>query len=286
MNSQVVLNAIVSCGVYAVAAVSFKIIYSTWRVFHFSHAAVYPLSAYGAWICSHRFELPLWASIPLGALAAVIFVSLVTLPVYRTLDTTSSPSWRYLVASIGCYTISVNLLAINFGTGSHTIRTWKIRPGHEILGGRITDHQLALLSFAVISLISLSAFLKATQAGLLMRALALDPDLSEVWGLPSRKLRYLAFMAGSGLAAILGGLIVASVDFDPYIGFNTFLYSFVALVIGGRGLVRGPVIGAAALAVSQHTAAFWFGAEWMNAVAYGGLAAWFCFASASHALRA
>ena len=286
MNSQLVLNALVSACIYAVAAASFKLIYSTWRVFHFAHAAVFPLSAYCIFVLKSRLEISLPFAFLLGALSAAVLISASTLPVYRALALTSSPSWKYLVASIGCYTIIINFLAMLFGTDSYTIRTWRIRPGNEILGGRITDQQIVLLSFAVLSVALLGVFIKNSRAGLLLRALALDADLSEVWGVPSRQLLYLSYFCGSVLAAVLGGLIVLSVDFDPYLGFNTFLYSFVALVVGGRGLVKGPVVGAITLSTFQHWAAFWFGAEWMNAVAYGGLAAWFCVADADRALRA
>ena len=101
---QFLLNALIAAAVYALVALSFSLIYSTTRFFHFAHGAVYAVGAYSAYVVIEAFRrsaqatatsslgsggaVPWWA--PVAAVLAAIIVAtvlgaLMELGIYRPL---------------------------------------------------------------------------------------------------------------------------------------------------------------------------------------------------------
>ena len=101
-----------------------------------------------------------------------------------------------------------------------------------------------------------------------IRAVASNPELSNVLGIHSDRVILWAFGIGSALAAVAGILIAFDTDMTPTMGFHWLLYGVVAMIIGGVGSNWGLAGGALLLATAQHLAAYYIGSQWMDAVAY------------------
>jgi branched-chain amino acid transport system permease protein len=59
MFSQLLINSLIAASVYTLVAVSFSLIYSTTRFFHFAHAVVFTAGAYFAYLFYILLGLPL-----------------------------------------------------------------------------------------------------------------------------------------------------------------------------------------------------------------------------------
>ena len=126
---------------------------------------------------------------------------------------------------------------------------------------------MSTIAIAIVVVGTLLAFGRFLDVGVQVRALASDPALAQVVGVPTERLRVGLFVIGSSLAGLAG--ILHGVDFDvrPTMGLRPLLLGVVAMVIGGSGDIVGIAIGSLLLASVQQCAAWWMGSEWQDALA-------------------
>ena len=85
--------------------------------------------------------------------------------------------------------------------------------------------------------------MKYNRIGRNIRAVASNPELSNIISIHSDRVILQAFGIGSALAAVAGILIAFDTDMRPTMGFNWLLYGVVAMIIGGVGSNWGLVGG-------------------------------------------
>jgi branched-chain amino acid transport system permease protein len=101
---------------------------------------------------------------------------------------------------------------------------------------------VALVCLAVAA--ALSTVIARTRLGMRLRAAAADRTMAEAMGIDVRILSTQVFALGVGLAAFAGmvGAPISSVY--PGMGDRILIVSFVVVVIGGLGSVKGAFVGA------------------------------------------
>lgn len=82
-----------------------------------------------------------------------------------------------------------------------------------------------------------------TKTGTLLRAVALDREISSALGLDVKKISTLAFVLGSALAGLSGSLVAPTSAVVLGIGLDALLLSFLVVVIGGLGSIKGALLG-------------------------------------------
>jgi branched-subunit amino acid ABC-type transport system permease component len=173
-----------------------------------------------------------------------------------------------MIASLGLYTVLQNVISMLWGDDTKSIRTGEIKVGNEFLGAYITDIQIITIVVCLVLFLACVFFMKYSRIGRNIRAVASNPELSNIGGINSNRIILWSFGIGSALAAVAGILIAFDTDMTPTMGFNWLLYGVVAMIIGGVGSNWGLVGGALLLAAAQHLAAYYIGSQWMDAVAY------------------
>jgi branched-subunit amino acid ABC-type transport system permease component len=173
-----------------------------------------------------------------------------------------------MLSSLGLYIVLQNMISIFWGSGTKSARTWEVKVGNEFIGAYITDIQIITIVVCLALFVVCMFFMKYSRIGRNIRAVASNPELSNVVGIHSDRAILWAFGIGSALAAIAGILIAFDTDMRPTMGFSWLLYGVVAMIIGGVGSNWGLVGGALLLATAQHLAAYYIGSQWMDAVAY------------------
>ena len=129
----------------------------------------------------------------------------------------------------------------------------------EYLGGsvRFTDtlsypvYRLALTGVCLALTLAMMAVIQHTRAGRLIRAGVSNREMVEVLGYDTRSLYRMVFAAGTVLAATAGLLAAPVESVYPGIGERVLIISFVVVVIGGIGSVRGAFLGAIAIGIAD-----------------------------------
>jgi branched-chain amino acid transport system permease protein len=122
------------------------------------------------------------------------------------------------------------------------------------LGTRITLTQIICLVFAVAIVVGTNIYLRRSETGTSMRALASDRELAAMLGVRVRRVELIAWTVSGALAGISGILLSSQTRLEPV--FLTFIViPFLAAVVVGRfGSLTGTLIGGLVIGVVQAVA--------------------------------
>ncbi|MFO1117453.1 MAG: branched-chain amino acid ABC transporter permease [Beijerinckiaceae bacterium] len=104
-------------------------------------------------------------------------------------------------------------------------------------------YRIALMAICVALALAMMFVIQRTKIGGLIRAAESNPEMVEALGFDSRILFRMVFAAGAALAVAAGILASPVESAYPGIGDRVLIISFVVVVIGGIGSIRGAFLG-------------------------------------------
>jgi len=121
----------------------------------------------------------------------------------------------------------------------------------DIIGGALGLTGIPFLTHPVPILASLAAtfaiawWIDHSTVGLAIRATGDDETLAEIFGVRVKSLRVVVFGIGSAMAALSGALHAHRFGvYQPSdLGFHLSLLLFVYVIVGGKSIVWGPLVG-------------------------------------------
>jgi branched-chain amino acid transport system permease protein len=239
--------------VYGLIAISYTVIFNATQIFNVAQG---DLVATGILISYFMLDVA-HASQVLTAVAVIGGVTVLCLLEERLIirrflrRNDSSLGWFIATLALSLVLESVNSLIFGqrqiieipspFGSGAYRFG-----------GVSITPMSIAAIVSILLVTVLLDLLYQRTRLGVRMRASAEDRDVAALRGVDPRRVSQLAFgVAGlvAGLAAFVVAPIVSS---NVSLGLTFALKGFIALAIGGFGSLRGALIGAWALGISEQ----------------------------------
>ncbi len=246
---QLLTRGLITGSFYALLGVSWGIIYNTTRTFHFAHGFIYTLTAYVILVLV-GMSFPLVPSLLLGLLAAILAGCGVEYFAYLPMREKNASQLSVFLTAMGIMIAGQSLIHLIFGPDSKPLAGF---PENVISLGMITfttiDLFTVVLSWIVIVL--LFAFLARTKAGMMIRAVASNPEKATFIGIDSRKIFVLVFGIGSLLVGIAAFLATLDKPANPNIGLGALLISFITVFLGGVGSLGGAVLGGMILGIAE-----------------------------------
>ena len=265
---QLLVNSIYSaCSIFLVG-ISFSLIFTTARFFHFAHAAVITSGAYACFAFSQWLNLTTFESIALALATGTGIGWCLELAVYRRMRHKGASPLILLLASLGLYIVLQNGISMLFGDDTKVISGSDVAPSFGFLGAKITGIQLAVLGVAVAVFLAKVFLIDRTRIGLALRAVADSPELAKISGIEFDKTMGIAFCLGSFLASAVGLFRAFDVGMTPTMGLPMLLLGVVAVVLGGNGKALGVAIASLILAFCQQIAGWQLGTHWEEAAAF------------------
>ena len=196
---------------------------------------------YCAAVLMVRTGVSFWAALPLSALAAAALAATIGAPLVRLRGTAFSVATLGLAA--GVQDLAANLSVTGGGAGM-TFPTYGPGP-HTAYPGPLTFY-LAFLALAAVA-VAVAAWLAASRFGLALQAIRADEAAASASGVAVTRTKVAAW----ALSAFLAGAAGALSAFQQLVVYPGSLFDIttttlivVMAVVGGRGTVFGPVIGA------------------------------------------
>jgi branched-subunit amino acid ABC-type transport system permease component len=261
------VDGLISVSAMVPVALGFFIIYRTCGVLHFAHGALIPVGAYA--FCFFH----VWLAVPatMSAIAAVgvgwLTSDAIDLSVYTSLRRLRTTELGLFIASLGVYSILINMLALCFGNGTRAVALWPVVEGWPVLGARVSTARLLTLGVGFCTAVTLWIFMNRTDRGKQMRAVANDPKLACILGVSVSSVRLFAMGLGGALAALSGMLMAVDVGLWPTMGITPLFMGVVAVLIGGS-TVWGVTCGALIVGTAQQVAVLWLPTRWQDAVVF------------------
>ena len=246
---QLLTRGLITGSWYALLGVSWGIIYNTTRTFHFAHGLIYTLTSYVILIFV-GMSLPLIPSLLFGLLAATLAGCCVEYFAYLPMREKNASQLSVFLTAMGIMIAGQSLIHLIFGPDSRPLEAF---PDHVISLDMITfttiDLFTVVLSWLVIML--LFAFLDRTKVGMMIRAVASNPEKATFIGIDSKKIFVLVFGIGSLLVGIAAFLATLDKPANPNIGLGALLISFITVFLGGVGSLGGAALGGMILGVAE-----------------------------------
>ena len=255
MNSllQALLNGVVAGTILTLPAMGFSAIFAVLRYPSFAVGALASFGAYAGWAANHHLGWPVEAALPTAFVVAALVGMLAEWVAIRPLE--KSGALMMSVASLALSFLLENLLRFGFG---NDLRGFDLPLLRDMTLGplRMGPQQFKNMLLALAVMLAVWAFLRLSNTGRAMRAVADNPDLARLRGIRPERVAMITIAMGSGLAGVGGMLVGLDTSIDPMTGTRLMLSIFAASVLGGLGSIPGAVAGALVIGVVEELTVF------------------------------
>jgi branched-chain amino acid transport system permease protein len=119
-------------------------------------------------------------------------------------------------------------------------------------------YKLSVIGASAVVLAATWFVLARTRIGLVMRATQYDREIATAFGIPVERVYAGVFALGAMLAAVAAVLIVPISQAHYLMGADPLLLSFIVVIIGGLGSLRGTVVAALLIGLSDGIVSVFF----------------------------
>jgi branched-chain amino acid transport system permease protein len=121
-----------------------------------------------------------------------------------------------------------------------------------------SGYKLVVVAASLLLIAATWLVLTRSRIGLVMRAAQYDAETAQAFGIPIGRVYSLVFAVGAMLAAIAAVLIVPIQQAHYLMGLDPLLLSFIVVIIGGLGSIRGTLAAAAIIGMSDGIVSVFF----------------------------
>ena len=239
---QQVLNGIILGCIYALIALGLSLIFGILEIANFAHGEFYMIGAFMALFSISALKLPFIVALLIAMAGMGILAALIERVVFRPI--VGKPLINSMLLSFGLSTALANLALFFFKADPRKITSGLARYRFSFRGLFVTGERLTILALSIILVALLAWFIQYTRTGKAMRAAAQDRVAAQLAGINIRRIYSITFAIGGALAAAAGTMVGAMFFVNPEMGFTVVLKSFVIVIMGGFGKIKGVIIAA------------------------------------------
>jgi branched-chain amino acid transport system permease protein len=270
---QLVVDALLLGGLYALTAVGVSLGFGVMRIINFAHGELVMLGAYGAFWAFALLGVDPLLSLPvllvLGYLGGLLLFRGLIRHVLR------APPLNQILLTFGIALV-LQHVAVVLWTGD--IRS--INPSYALttteFGSVLVFHGRLIAFAAAACLIGLLiVWLRFSEIGRAVRAVAQNRDAATLMGINPDHAYALAFAVSCALGVACGAITGFLINITPFMGFSVLLKAIAIVILGGMGSIGGTLAGALILALAETLVAYYLpeGAGWTDGVAFAMIVA-------------
>ena len=257
MTSGLLLQAAVSGillgGVYGLVASGLTLIFGVLRIINFAHGAVMMLAMYASYWLFVLYGVDPYASV------------LITAPLFFAIGAGiekaliepnhAAAEHNQLLLTLGLALFIENLALVLWQGDFRTLRVPYANASFVIGEALVELPRLIAAAGAILMAVALFAFLRLTDLGKAIRALAEEPEGAMLVGIDVARIRATAFGIGAACAAVAGALITPFFYVAPDVGESFNIMAFVVVVLGGMGNFVGALLGGLIVGLAESLGA-------------------------------
>jgi branched-chain amino acid transport system permease protein len=237
-------------GMYALLALGLAMIFSILGLLNLAHGELIAVTAYAMFFLTLT-GMPFVVIVMFAILMAVIGALLMERIAFRPIRNAGVATG--LITSFGLEIVLqsgwqnfISPTRLSIDIPMWLIRFW------DIGDTGFSTYQGIAISLTVLTVVSLTLFLKKSTVGLAMRAAAENFPVTQLMGIRANAVIATAFGISGFLAGVSGFLwIVQRGSADPHMGLEPGIMAFISIIFGGTAGLVGPVIGGLCLGLLQ-----------------------------------
>ena len=262
MGVQLAVNGISLGAVYALIAVGFALVFSVLQFSNFAHGGMISACAFIGFFFQRAFSPPphIVITILFTSVCGVFMALLMDSAGFRRIRKNKSPGIYNFLSSLAFAIMIEQILAVVFGKNLHAYPPIFKNITFDIAGIRFTTINLLILAVSLLILLILILVIDKTKIGLAIRAVAINPNTSQLMGINSSLVVMSVLIAAGFLAGISGVFLGMKYSVYPAVGSTMMLKGFIASVIGGLGSLGGAIFAAILLGLIEMILTYYIGA--------------------------
>jgi len=231
-NDIYILRVFTLASIFAIFAASWDLLSGYTGQMNFGHAIFFGVGAYGAALFNLHLQIPPWASIPLGALVAVLAGLIIGIPSLRLKGT-------YLALTTLAFPII--LLGLVFAFPGLTGGELGISGIAKLSPNRVSDYYI--VAVLMLGLCMIMWGITDSNTGIIFHAIREDEIAVRASGINTTRYKLLAFSLSGFFAGIAGGLyahfmrIAGPSTLEVSLSFQVVIWA----IFGGIVTIYGPI---------------------------------------------
>ena len=241
---------------YVLLAQSYDLLGGYTGYINMGHITFFGIGAYTFGILWNK-GLSLYLSFAAGPFAAVIFAILISFPFFRLRGAYFALAAFALVKLMEHLTL--NLPSLTYGSD-----------GLKVLEGNRLIPMYYLSLFLVIAVIAATYLITRSRLGLAMASIREEEEIAFDFGIPVQRIKTTAMVISASFAGLMGAFYTwYTIFINPSMVFGTeiALMPIAMAMLGGSGVIIGPVVGAIFLFIVEET--LWTRLAYLHTAAYG-----------------
>jgi branched-chain amino acid transport system permease protein len=222
---------------YALLAVGWTVLLSAARLVNFAHGQLYMIGAFVTWLAITKAGMPYLLAIPVAVVVVAVLGGIMQLLMRRlTLEQN--------IVSLMLVTLAFGYLlegggSLLFGGNPQVIASPFENATMSAGTARFTGQDVLIVALAVALYAATYFVLGRTNVGRIVRGVAEDPKLAQVYGIDAAKVYLGVFAFSAACAALAGAVVAPRSPILTSIGFDQLIITFLVVVLAGIGNLTG-----------------------------------------------
>jgi branched-chain amino acid transport system permease protein len=238
-----ILNGVQEGLLLFLVASGLTLIFGIMRIINLAHGSFYMLGAYLAFALAQSLGnlwLAVLVALPVAALLGLLLEGVLFRFLYRR------DHLYQVLLTYGLILVLEEARSLLFGDDVHGVAVPSLLDGALPLTQTLSYpyYRLALSAVCLMVTGALYLLIRRTRLGMIIRAGAVDREMVETLGIDIGRVYRFVFALGVALAAFAGMIAAPIASVYPGMGNQVLILSFVVVVIGGIGSIKGAFLGA------------------------------------------
>lgn len=243
--TQQVINGLVLGHAYALIAIGWTLLLGVARLVNFGHGQMYMVGAFVTWWAVAKAGMPYALAVPVAMAVGALFGLVMQRVMLKA--TFEQNLVSIMIMTLGFGYVMHGAAALVFGSTGQILETSLSL--YEVNMGDLwfTGQDAAIVVAAIVLFVGLKWVLDGTRIGRLVRMVAEDPKLAQLAGVNVRRVYYGVFAFEGAAVAFAAGMVAPRTPILTSMGFEEVIMTFVVVVFGGIGSVKGSYFAGVAL---------------------------------------
>ena len=265
--AQLAVQGLITGCFYALAGVTWGIIYRTTLTFHFSHHLVFTVAGYTAALVTTQLRLHFVIGLLAAVFVAAVFGCCIDAVLYKKLRSTGATKATTFLASLGFGTAGVAIILLILSSNPRSVKGFPVKT-LSVADVYFTTADVAMVVLSLVLIGLLLLFLQKSRYGKVIRAVGSNPEMAKNVGIDIDRVYLLVYAIGSGLFGAAAFLFTIKNAAYPTMGILPFFMSFTAVFLGGVASIPGHALAGFILGFSENLGMIVLPGEYKIMIAY------------------
>jgi branched-chain amino acid transport system permease protein len=249
----ILITGLLLSGTYALMAMGLNLQYGVARIMNLANGEMLVAGGFAAfWFYTAGQVSPIAALLVVAPVAFAVnwlIFRIMFQPLVKRAKSRGALEVDSILATFGLSFVMVGLMSAVFG-GGYFNYAYLAQPV-EIFGSNYGQNRVVAFVLATLMAAALWLWLTYTRAGLRLRAVSVSPEAARLVGVDVRATAALAFGLGGAVTATGGALISMFFTLDASVGVLFTMKALIIVIMGGVGDIRGTIVAALILGISE-----------------------------------